>query len=77
MNRSEVRPAMQGFAAVRAALDQMNQPGEAARAHALFAEVMAKLEQRRRRRQRARRIMRTIGAVLAATGAGAYRILAP
>jgi hypothetical protein len=77
MNRSEVRSTVRGFAAVRAALDQMNEPVEAARAHALFAEVMAKLEQRRRRRQRARRIMRALGAVLAATGAGAYRILAP
>jgi hypothetical protein len=77
MNRSEGKAAVAGgLENVWEALDTMNAPIDENRSLAMFQQVMAKLEKQEQRRRRARSLMRTISAVVAAaTGAGAYRLL--
>jgi len=62
---------------IRRALDQMDEPSDAATSHALFERVMLRLAEQQRRHRRARQLGQLARAAVTAlvTGAGAYRLL--
>ena len=64
---------------IRRLLDEMDQsdgPDDAARSHALFEQVMARLATQERRSRRGRQLAQLARAAVAVlTGAGAFRLL--